>query len=354
MNAIKMFLCIVICSSFLSCLYAEEKNVKSDKQKLYVVTTLPDYAVFVTAIGGERVTVNAIVQGDQDAHFISPKPSFVNMVKKADILVTTGLDLELWLPAVVDKSGNRNVRSGQPGYVAAAQGMNLLEKPVNMSRAEGGVHIYGNPHVTCSPLNMKIAARNIATGLIKNDPEGKEYFKANLKNLLDEFDSHLFGEKLVSMLGGETLCDMAEKGTLMSFLKEQQYQNKPLIDYLGGWMGKMLPLNGMPIVTYHKNWVYFLALFGMEEAGTVEPKPGIPPSPKHVANLVDMMKRRKIKIILAANYFDEQKTKNVSQKVNAVPVIVPLYVGGEQGIDNYFTLVDCWTNRLAKAAETKK
>ena len=119
-------------------------------------------------------------------------------------------------------------------------------------------------------------------------------------------------------------------------------------------MKRMLPLYGLPIVTYHKNWVYFLTLFGMEEAGTVEPKPGIPPSPKHVANLLEMMKRRKIKIILAANYFDEQKIKTVSQKVNAVPVIVPLYVGGEQGIVDYFALVDCWINRLVKAVETKK
>ena len=119
-------------------------------------------------------------------------------------------------------------------------------------------------------------------------------------------------------------------------------------------MKKMLPLNGLSIVTYHKNWIYFLTLFGMEEAGTVEPKPGISPSPKHVANLVEMMKRRKIKIILAANYFDEQKIKTVSQKVNAEPVIVPLYVGGEQGIEDYFTLVDCWVNRLVAAAKVKK
>lgn len=353
MNTIKMFLCILLCSSFVSYLHAEGKNAKTGKQKLYVVTTLPDYAVLARDIGRERITVESIVLGDQDAHFIRPKPSFVNMVKRADVLIATGLDLELWLPTVVNKSGNRKVRSGQHGYVAVAQGMNLLEKPAGMSRAEGGVHIYGNPHVTCSPLNMKIAARNITTGLIKNDPDGKEYFKANLQLLLDEFDRCLFGEELISMLGSETLCGMAEKGTLISFLQKQKFHNKPLIEYLGGWMKKMLPLNGMPIVTYHKNWVYFLTLFGMEEAGTVEPKPGISPSPKHVANLVEMMKRRKIKIILAANYFDEQKIKTVSQKVNSEPVIVPLYVGGEQGIEDYFALVDCWVNRLVTAAGVK-
>ena len=145
-----------------------------DVQKLNVVTTLPDYKVFVQKIGGERVSTEAIVGGDQDAHFIRPKPSFVNMVRKADLLVSTGLDLELWLPTLVNKSGNTKVRSGQAGYVSVAQGITLLEIPKTMSRSEGGVHIYGNPHITCSPINMKKAMHNIATGLIKNDPDGKE------------------------------------------------------------------------------------------------------------------------------------------------------------------------------------
>ena len=318
--------------------------------QLKVVTTLPDYAVFAKAIGGERVSVKSIVSGDQDAHFIRPKPSFVSMVRAADLLISTGLDLELWLPTVVNKSGNTHVRSGQPGYVAAAQGMNLLEIPKVMSRAEGGVHIHGNPHVTCSPINMKTAARNIAIGLIKNDPEGKATYEANLKKLLDEFDTRLFGEELVNLIGGNTLCGMAEKGTLIPFLKKQNFQGKPLIEYLGGWMKQMLPLRGKPIVTYHKNWIYFVRLFGLEEAGTVEPKPGISPTPKHVTELVKMMRTRKVRIIFAANYFDEQKIRTVANRVGAEAVIVPLYVGGSQGIDNYFELVDHWVDRLLKAA----
>ena len=318
--------------------------------RLKVVATLPDYAVLAKSIGGERVSVSAIVRGDQDAHFIRPKPSFVSMVRKADILISTGLDLELWLPTVVNKSGNTHVRSGQPGYVAAAQGMNLLEKPKVMSRAEGGVHIHGNPHVTCSPINMKTAARNIAIGFIKNDPEGKKIYESNLKKLLDEFDTRLFGEELVKLLGGNTLCGMAEKGTLISFLKKQNYKGKPLIEYLGGWMKQMLPLHAKPIVTYHKNWIYFVQLFGLENAGTVEPKPGISPTPKHVTELVKMMRTREIRIILAANYFDEQKIRTVANRVEAEAVIVPLYVGGAQGIDDYFELVDHWVVRLLDAA----
>jgi len=330
--------------------HTEEPLSLDSGRCLRVVATLPDYGVLAKEIGGDRVTVNTIVRADQDAHFIRPRPSFVDLVRKADVLIATGLDLELWLPTVVDKSGNPRVRSGQLGYVAAAQGMNLLEKPRNLSRSEGGVHVYGNPHVTCSPINMRIAARNVATGLTKNDPSGAGHYQARLDTLVQQIDVHLFGDDLVQLLGGEVLCGMAEKGTLIPFLSEQTLEGKPLIDSLGGWMKQMLPLRDTPIVTYHKNWIYFTKLFGLEEAGTVEPKPGIPPSAKHVTALVELMRRRQIKVILAANYFDENKIRTVAERVNATPVIVSLYVEGDTGLSDYFTLVNQWTDGVLKAA----
>lgn len=319
--------------------------------KLKVVTTLPDYAVITAAVGGDRVAVEAIVLGDQDAHFIRPKPSFVNMVRSADILVDTGLDLEMWVPTVVDKAGNEAVRSGQIGYIATAQGMRLLEKPKVMSRIEGGLHIYGNPHITTDPCNMKVVAQNITAGLIKNDPAGEDYYRANLKEFENEINQRLFGEELVRILGGPTLSELAQKGKLIPFLEAQTFQDKPLLDYLGGWMKEMLPLRDVSLVTYHKNWVYFLTLFGIEEAGTVEPKPGIPPSTKHVAELVELMKARRIRLILAANYFDEKKVRSVAARVEGVPVIVPLYVGGAPGVSDYFELFDLWVKSLISAAE---
>jgi len=318
---------------------------------LRVVTTLPDYEVFARLIGGDRVSVSSIVLGDQDAHFIRPKPSFVNLVRGADVLVSTGLDLELWLPTVIDMSANRRIRSGRVGYVSTSQGIALLEKPKVMSKVEGGVHIYGNPHLTCSPINMKTAARNIAYGLAKNDAEGKSIYMENLGKVHTEMDRRLFGEELVKLLGSKVLCDLAAKDRLIPFLEKHKFRGKPLVDSLGGWLKKMLPLRGAPIVTYHKNWIYFVRLFGLEEAGTVEPKPGIPPSPKHVADLIKMMKERKIRVILAANYFDEHKIRTVANAVGAEPVIVPLYVGGVPGVDDYFQLVDYWVDHLLEAAK---
>ena len=323
------------------------------KQNLKVVTTLPDYAFFAEYIGGDRVSVKAIVRGDQDAHFIRPKPSFATALRDADVLVATGLDLELWAQTVIDTSGNGKIRSGQQGYVSASAGMDLLEKPKVISRIEGGLHIYGNPHVTCSPIKMKVAARNIATGLVRNDPKGKATYLLNLEKLHNQIDERLFGAKLVEMLGGDTLCSLAERDKLIPFLEEQKLDGIPLIEYLGGWMKQILTLRGTPIVTYLKNWIYFVKIFGLEEAGTVEPKPGIPPSPKHVTNLINLMQERNIGIILAANYFDEQKIKTVASRTNAEAVIVPLYVGGARGVDDYFELVDHWIDKLLETAQSK-
>jgi len=336
----------ILITSFCSGAFAADKPLR-------VVTTLPDYAAITKEIGGDRIQAEAIVLGEQDAHYIRPKPSFVAMVRDADVLLDTGLDLEMWLPTVVDKSGSSKVRSGQPGYVAVSKGLDLLEKPEVVSRVEGGVHLYGNPHITCSPVNMRTVARNIATGLIKNDPEGKDYYEKGLEKFISSLDEKLFGKTLVTMLGGDTLCELASQGKLYGFLEKQTHEGKPLIEELGGWMGQMRSLRGKPIVTYHKNWVYFFKIFDLKEAGTVEPKPGIPPSPNHVLGLIDTMKEGNIRILLAANYFDRHQVETVAGKVDAEAVIVPLYVGGEKGVETYFDLVDLWVTRLLSAARKK-
>jgi len=341
-----LLFCIGWCVCGLGALSAHAKTLR-------VVTTLPDYAEFVKIIGGDRVNVQHIVHGIQDPHNVRPKPSFVHMVKEADVVISTGLDLELWLTTVIDKSGNRRVRSGEIGFIAVSEGMPLIEKPKVISQSEGDVHVYGNPHFTCSPLCMRRVAGNIAIGLIKNDPDSKEFFQQNLKNLQDQIDKHMFGEKLVKLLGGKILSRLAEQGKLIEFLQQNKLKGEPLINLLGGWMGKMMPLRGKKIVVFHKNWSYFTDLFGLNVAGTIEPKPGIPPSAKHVASLVNMMRDQKVQIIFAANYFDQQKVKAVAERVNAEAIIVPLFVGGLPEADTYFKMIDIWTDRLIQAAKKK-
>jgi len=321
--------------------------------RLQVVTTLSDYAEFVKAIGGDRVDVKSIVQGRQDPHHVRPKPSFHRMLSKADLLVATGLDLEMWLPTVIDKAGNKNIRSGEKGYVAVSHNMQLVDRPDNPNQLMGDVHVEGNPHFTCSPLCMRQAAGNIATGLIKNDPQNKAVYEANLKTLRGEIDTRLFGEELVKLLGGDVLCKLARQGKLVDFLSKNKLGGTALIDKLGGWMKQMLPLRGQQIVVYHKNWSYFVDLFGIQVPATIEPKPGIPPSAKDIVRLIERMKAADIRIVFAANYFDQKRARSVGEKVGAEVVIVPLFVNGSPEAKDYFSLVDLWVNGLVGAAKKK-
>ena len=321
--------------------------------KVYVVSTLTDYAAIAMEVGGDRVQVDAIAEGDEDPHFVRPKPSYAKKLAKADLFVTTGLDLELWGPSIIDKSQNANIREGQVGYVAVSDGIKLREIPAALDRSQGGVHVYGNPHVHTSPLNAKIVATNIAIGLKKVDPEGGSYYAGRLKKFKNRIDNRLFGEALVEVLGGETLTRLAESGNLIPFIEKKAFKGDKLIDKLGGWMKEMLPLRGRKLVTYHKNWIYFTALFGFEVVGEVEPKPSIPPSPRDVERLIQTMNRLKVRVVLAANYYDEHKVGKICRAVNATPVIVPLSVKGIPSVRSYFQLVDHWVSRL-KAAYNQK
>jgi len=324
----------------------------SAQEKLNVVTTLTMYADIANYIGGDKVETHAIVAGDQDAHFVQPKPSFAMWMNKADLFIETGLDLEIWAPALIDKSRNPRIRSGQPGYVAVADGVPMLQVPVSPDRSQGDVHIYGNPHIFTSPVNIRIIAENIAIGLSKVSPQNTDYFQENLSRFKKEIDERLFGAELVNILGGETLVQLASQGTLISFLEAQNFQGKKLLDYLGGWMKEMLPYRGTKLVAYHQNWIYFEKLFGIEFIGYIEPKPGIPPSPKHVEKLINAMRQQDAHVILSANYFDERKVREIAEKIGGIAVIVPLSVTEQPGTQTYFELVNYWLQQLIAAFKT--
>jgi ABC-type Zn uptake system ZnuABC Zn-binding protein ZnuA len=257
----------------------------------------------------------------------------------------------MWVPTLVDMSKNENIRSGQIGYVAAYDGIELLDKPEVLSRSEGGLHIYGNPHITTSPLSYKVIAKNIVVGLKKIKASQADYFQKNLKEFENQIDEAVFGRELVRLMGGSLLTKLANSGQLLSFLSSKEYQGKNMIDYLGGWLKEGFELRDQKIVSFHRNWVYLERLFGFEVIGHVEPKPGIPPSPKHVEELVQDMKEYNVRLLLAANYFDEEKVKNICEKVGATPVIVPMYVDGAPDTENVFKLVDYWVQNMKTGFE---
>lgn len=312
-----------------------------------VVGTLPVYAEIARAVGGERVMAQAIAEPNQDAHFVKPKPSLALMLRGADLFVTTGLDLELWAPTLVDKSGNRAIRAGEPGYVNASQGVPLLDIPESASREAGDVHVYGNPHLHTSPLNIKVVAGNVAAGLERVDPEGREIYREGLEELRRRIDVALYGSELVDLLGSERLDPLARSGRLFEFLSDQEYEGEPLLERLGGWLEKGRGFRGREIIAYHKNWIYFTDLFGLEIVDYVEPKPGIPPSARHVHELLRTIEDRKIPVILTANYFDPRKPEKLAERTGATALIVPLQPGGRA--DSYFDLVDLWVDGLDEA-----
>jgi ABC-type Zn uptake system ZnuABC Zn-binding protein ZnuA len=322
--------------------------------KLVVVATLPDYAWAAEEIGGERVEVHSIARGNQDAHFVRPRPSYTVLMRKADLFISTGLDLELWVPTLLDAAGNREILEGRPGYVAAWPGIELLEVPDTLSRSEGDVHVYGNPHIHTDPLNMISIARNILAGLIKIDPANAESYEERELALEDRLRRRLFGDELVDLLGGETLARLANGGKLWSFLESREYprgSGSVLLDRLGGWLGKAEPLRGRKIIGYHKNWIYFGERFGLDIIGYIEPKPGIPPTPRHVESMIDLIRDQGIKVILTANYFDPAKPQAIADRTGAIVVIVPMGSGGEAGIEGYEQLIDAWITRLVAAFE---
>ena len=323
-------------------------SAASAQERLEVVTTLPTYAAITREITGDLANVTAIARGDEDAHFVSARPSFARLLQTADMFVSTGLDLELWVPSLLQRANNSKILEGTPGNIVAFSGIELLDVPANVSRSGGDVHLYGNPHIFTSPLNVKRVAENIARALEAADPDGAQGYRARLGSFVDRMNASLYGAELVEMLGAETLDSLARSGRLVSFLEGQEFEGRPLIERLGGWLGRGLAFRDHKIVAYHKNWIYFTDLFGLDVIDYVEPKPGIPPSARHVHKLIGRIADNEVKVILAANYFSARQIQSISDRTGCAAVIVPLGPGGD-GPADYFSLVDLWVDGLAEA-----
>jgi zinc/manganese transport system substrate-binding protein len=282
---------------------------------VHVVTSLQDFASIADAIGGKRVETFALARGYQDPHFVEPKPSFVLKLSKADLLIVAGLELEIgYLPPLIDQSRNDKIRPGAAGYLDASNGCDILERPTGtVTRAMGDVHPFGNPHFWLDPENGRIIARAIAERLSQLDPSGAAEYKANLA---------AFEAKLTE---GEKRWDAA------------------LASYAG-----------TAVVTYHNSWPNFLKHFKLVAAGYVEPKPGVPPSPTHTVELIDLMRDRKIPVILMEPYFDRKTPQMIADKTGATLLVFIPSVGGVPEIKDYFGLFDYDVKLLADALAAKK
>ena len=280
--------------------------------KIQVVTSLPDLADIAKQVGGEKVEVFAIAVGYQDPHFVDAKPSYIIKLQKADLFVQVGLDLEIgWVPPLLEGSRNKNILWGGAGNVDASRGMTLLQVPAvdpAKLRAEGDIHIYGNPHYWLDPMNGKIIAENIFAGLVKISSENEAYFKQNLE---------IFKQKI-----------------------DEATQR---------WSELMRPYQGTEIYAYHNSWPYFEQRFGLKIAGYIEPKPGIPPSPKYLASVIEQMKAKNIKIIIIEPYFPKKSAELVAKNTGAEIIELAPMVGGEPAVDDYLKLFDYNFSKLIEA-----
>jgi zinc/manganese transport system substrate-binding protein len=279
--------------------------------KVKVVSSLQDFASIAQSVGGSRVDTFALAKGYQDPHFVDAKPSFVLKLSDADVLIVAGLELEIgYLPPLIDQSRNDKIRPGNPGYLDASIGCDILQRPTTqVTRAMGDVHPYGNPHYWTDPENGRIIARAIAAKLSELDPSGKADYAKNLA----AFEARLTD-------------------------KEKE------------WAAKMAPFAGVKIVTFHDSWPNFAKRYQLVIAGHVEPKPGIPPSPTHTLEIVNLIKTEKIHVILVEPYFDRKTPDSIAGQTGAAVATFYPSVGGVAQITDYFTLFDYDIDAFVKAA----
>jgi zinc/manganese transport system substrate-binding protein len=275
---------------------------------IHVVTTTQDTKSIAEMIGGNKIDVFAIATGYQNPHFVDPKPSYIIKLSNADLFVTLGLDLESgWSPSLLVSSKNRKIQKGSDGYVDASIGVTLMQVPSSINRAEGDIHIFGNPHYWLDPLNGKVIARNICNGLEKISPENKVLFEANLKIFDDQIDLRM-----------------------------------------KAWSGVMLPFKGSKVIAYHNEWCYFENRFGLKIVDFMEPKPGIPPTPSQLVKIIREVEENKMKVIITSPYFTTTSSDVVSKQTGAKTLILATSVGAFDSIKTYYDLFDYNIKLLAE------
>jgi zinc/manganese transport system substrate-binding protein len=281
----------------------------SANAKINVVATLPDFASLAREIGDDKITLTTLAKPTEDPHFVDARPSFVVGLRNADVLIDGGAELEIgWLPPLLQNARNPKIEVGKPGRVQAAQGIRLMNVPTNVTRAAGDVHALGNPHFTVDPIIAKAIAAHIAQSFAAVDPPNAAFYDANYK----KFES-----------------------TINAKLQE--------------WGTKLLPFKGQNVVAYHDSWVYFAHRFGLNIDLFLEPKPGIPPSPSHLAEVIAQMKARHIKAILVEPYHNRKIAEKVAESTGAKVVDFTLFPGGLPDTDTYTKLIDVLVNRLTAA-----
>lgn len=274
---------------------------------LRLVTSTADLAAIAAAVGGDAVEVESIAKGYQDPHHVQAKPSYMRRLNRADLLIYNGLELETgWLPLLIQGSRNPSVLPGTRGALDASAGVTIREVPTGqVDRSMGDIHPEGNPHYTLDPYNGMIIAGIVAERLQELAPEQAEYIA----------------------------------GRLAAFRSEMKTG-------ISSWEERMAPYRDAPIVTNHKQWEYLAAWLGLDIVGYVEQRPGIPPAPRHVARLIDLIRDQRVQVVIYANFTDPRPAENVASRADVPAVVLSAAVGGDEAITTYPELFEALVTRL--------
>lgn len=277
--------------------------------KVDVVTANQDLAWLTQAIGGKNVSVDYLAGSNQDPHMIDPRPSLVAKLARADAIVRIGLDLDLWFDGLIRAAGNSKIVINKPGYIDASRGVRLLQVPQGkLDPSQGDIHIYGNPHYFYGPSQVDTVADTIRDGLKRIDAANGAAYDANYSAFVAKLN-----------------------------------------EAMKGWRAKMAPHRGKSVVTYHQSLIYFLTDFGLKEFANVEPKPGLEPTAGHVSRVSREMKADNVKVIVTESWRPKRFTELLARQSGARVVSIPGGIGGQKGINDYFSFIGAWVDQLSAA-----
>ena len=277
---------------------------------LNVFACEPEWAALAKEIGGDDVRVYAATTAMQDPHRIEARPSLIAQMRRANLVVCTGADLEVgWLPVLLQNANNAAVQPGRPGYFEAARFVPLLEKPARLDRADGDVHAAGNPHIHLDPRNILRVSEALAKRLAEIDPANAAHYAARQKD---------FASRMRAAIAR--------------------------------WEAEAAGLRGVPVVVHHKNWSYLVNWLGLRMVADLEPRPGVDPSPAHLAQLLDRLKTQPARMVLRAAYQSPKASEWIARRSGMKAVELPYTVGGSPRARDLFSLFDDTLTRLNEAA----
>lgn len=281
----------------------------SARAQMSIVACEPEWAALAKELGGALVEAESATTPTQDPHYIQARPSLIAKVRRAELVICTGADLEVgWLPLLLRQAGNASVQPGQPGYFSASDYVEMLDKPASVDRSLGDIHPYGNPHIQTDPRNIEKVATALAERLAMLDPDNADAYRMRYADFAARWQAAV-----------------------------------------DRWTAQVQTTSGMQVVTHHKGWAYLEQWAGLVEVGNLEPKPGLPPSAGHLASLLDSLKSRHAEVVIRSAYEDGKASDWLAGRTDIKPLVLPHTVGSVEGADDLFGMFDVIVSLLTGA-----